>query len=343
MLTFGELKISRIKRIAGCCPDSDDFRDLCSEAVRQLLNRGNFFGSVQQVEACVYSECVVWPREVGTVLALNTCGQYVPLSNNWFRYVPVGPGGLQRDGWGWDGCNVCGNINGGDNGLAVVFNNVPCGVERYIRAYPSVQADVGKKITIFGIDSNGQTIREKDADGIWQEGTTLTLAAPFVSTSMQVRTITRVLKDVTEGVLRLYQYDATADLLHDCAIYQPSEVSPSYRTTRISNLNRFRQKCGSTVCDGLKSLRGLVKVEHVPIEHDSDLVLIDNIDALALAIQAAKQSDAYDSGGAETLMARAVHELNLQLRNKFPIEQTTISINPFGTAVPARHSIGRII
>jgi hypothetical protein len=343
MLTFGELKVSRIKKIAGCCPDSDDFRELCSDAVRQLLTRGNFFGSVQAIEACIYNECVVWPREVGTPLALNTCGQYVPLSNNWFRFVPVGPGGLQRDGWGWDGCNVCGNINGGDNGIAVVFNNVPCGQGRYIRAYPSVLADIGKTITIFGIDTNGQTIRTKDADGIWQEGVTLTLAKPFVSTPFQVREITRVLKEVTQGVVRLYQYDASADLLHDCAVYQPTEISPDYRTTKISNLNQFKQKCGSQVCNGLKSLRALVKLQHVPIEVDSDLVLIDNIDALALAIQAAKQSDGYDSDGSEKLMARAVHELNLQLRDKFPIEQTTISINPFGVALPNRHSIGTII
>lgn len=342
MQTFGDFKKTGAKRIAGTCVASDDFKDLTNETVEMLMTRGSWWGTVQRIESCIYNSCVVWPREVETVLALNTCGHYVPLSNKWFRFVPIGPAGIQEYGFSWLGLKCCGNLRGGDFGTSPVFNNVACGKANYIRAYTSKSADYGKTITIFGIDSNGQVITTKDANGIWREGIVLTLAAPFVSTSMQVREITRVVKDETQGVVRLYQYDATNNVLLDCATYEPSEVTPEYRVTKIEGMGS-NQNCSTSNCNGARTIQALVKLKYIPIEVDTDLVLIDCPMAMKIGMQAIRQQDSYSAEEFMKQTTLAVRELNLQLRNKFPVEHTSISIDPGLSAGMCRARVGRII
>src|SRR5262249_10176007 len=120
-----------------------------------------------------------------------------------------------------------------------VFNPIGCAAGVYIRAYPERQADVGKTITIYGVDSNGQELFTKQ-NGDWLPGVVLTLAIPFVSTPFTLRTITRVQKDVTKGKVRLFQYDATNNVLLDCAVYSPDETTPAYQHTVI---NAFNNSC----------------------------------------------------------------------------------------------------
>lgn len=345
MLTLGEARASRkMAAASGNCTSSDAFRDYVNEGTETLMRRGNFWGTVQLINACIYNECITWPRYVGTVLATNFCGRNVPVFNNWYQFVPIGPEGLSKHGFGFSKGKCFGNTNVANDGTVPVFNNVPCGKARYIRAYIQYRADIGKKITIFGIDSNGQTIRSRDGSG-WKEGITLTLqnptTSPYTSTPFTVREITRVIKEVTQGPVRLFQYDADGDTLHDCATYEPSETLPDYRHSRVQGFSRLC--CGSNCAGGVKSMQGLVKLQFVKAEADTDLVLISNMDALALAIQYARLTDSQDDAGAERKMLRAVHELNLELRDKFPLEQTTISINPFGTALPVRHGLGRVV
>lgn len=342
MLSLGEAKNSRLKRIAGTCSNTQDFLDLINDATRMLMTRGSWFSCIQRIEACVYNECVVWPRGVFNVLALNTCGRYTPIWNNWFQFVPIGPAGIKSHGFGWDGGSFCGDIRAGDHGTSPVFNNVPCGKSFYVRAYPSHQADVGKTITIFGIDVNGQVAQTQDASGIWHDGEPLILKAPFVSTSRRYREVIRVLKDKTQSPARLFFYDADNNVLLDCAYYEPSEISPEYRVTKIQGIGSTRS-CTNAPCNGAKTIQALVKLSFIPVEFDSDLIQIDNLDALTMAIQSIRQSDSYSAEEAEKQMSRAIHEMNLDLRNRFGVGQTSISIDPGIGAGMCRARIGRMI
>jgi hypothetical protein len=279
---------------------------------------------------------------VGTVLALNTCGNNAPVWNNWYEFSRLGSMGIMGEGFRVNGEACIGNLAVANEGTTPVFNNVPCGKNFYIRAYPSTRLDIGKKITIFGIDSNGQTIRTK-RDGILLEGVDITMAVPFASTSILVREITRVIKQDTQGVVRLYQYDPENDVLHDCAVYDPYEETPDYRFTRITGSPAFARGCCGCHNSENKTIKGLVKLQFVPVRHDTDLVQIENIDAVALMIQGIRAREGTKPQTADSMEAAAVRELNLELRNRFPVEQTPITINPFGTAIPARHAIGRII
>lgn len=344
MLTLGKAKESRkLAAAAGVCTSSDTFLSYLNECVPVLMTRGSFWGTVHLLNGCVYNECITWPRNVGSVLAVNTCGKNIPVWNNWAAFVPIGPEGITKHGFGFRDGVCTGNVNVVNDGVVSIFNQVPCGKQRYIRAYLSVRADIGKKITIFGIDANGQTIRTK-VNGIWQEGVTLTLpnpsTSPYVSTPFTVREITRVVKEKTQGMVRLFQYDADGDTLHDCAAYEPSETLPEYRHSRIKRVN-WSGCCNCS--DGLKTIQALTKLQFIELENDSDVIPISNINALALGIQYSRLSDQLKDEEAEAKMARAVHELNLELRDKFPLDQTSVSINPFGTALPSRHRIGRVV
>jgi len=85
-----------------------------------------------------------------------------------------------------------------------------------------------------------------------------------------------------------------------------------------------------------------VKLEFIPVQFDNDLIQIDNLDALAMMVQSLNQNDNYDSQQAEVMQARAVKEMNLELRNKLPIDTVPVRFQPYGNAFLNRQMIGRM-
>jgi hypothetical protein len=271
--------------------------------------------------------------------------------NDWYGFVPL----LQSDwhnGNGFDfgfslwGGTCRGSLAVSDNGTSPVFNPIACGKAMYIRAYPSTQQDIDpahpKTTTIFGVDANGQTIRTQKQDGTWQDGVTITLALPFVSTPFKIQSITRILKDETQGPVRYYQYDADNNVLLDLVSYDPGEISPMYRCSKIHH-PRSHKSCASQACGGLKSVEALIKLEYVPVKYDSDRVLISNMDALRDMILSIKYAAAGDKTMSGQFELSAIRELNLEVDTKFPKDQTPVIVNPFGSALPVNHCVGRII
>ncbi len=209
MLTFGEFKQTRANQVVGICTDRDSFRELTNESCERLMTRGNFWNTVGKLSTCVQCRSIVWPRMVDTVLATNLCNRYTTNTGYWSEWLPMN-GSDYRCAW-----SRCSDVVVRNDGVVPVQAQLRCGAPRYVRAYPAYQADVGKTVTLFGIDDNGQEIFSKRSDGTYRLGYVLTLAIPFVGTPFLIRKITRVLKDATEGPLRLYAYDASNDVLED--------------------------------------------------------------------------------------------------------------------------------
>jgi hypothetical protein len=330
MLTLGEAKTSRLKRISGVCTSSDDFKDLLNDAVRELMIRGNFWNTVKVMRGCVYNECITFPREVSTVLALNHCNGSVPPKNQWFAFDSVLPEHVHH--WNKTGIFSCAqDIALGDTGTSSVFNQIPCLLPRFLRFYPIQLSDVGKTITIFG-KSGGVEVITTRADGTIQPGLVITLALPFVQTTIAFDNVSRIIKDPTDGIIWGYQFDGIN--LFPLATYQPSETLPEYRTSKI-----VQSGCGTNCNQWPNQISALVKLQHIPVKNDDDLILIDNLEAIALAIQSVKLSDAYDSAGSEGMLSRAIHSLNLELRDKLPIDTVPVRFAPFGTATLNRRRI----
>jgi hypothetical protein len=342
-LTLKEAKESALADVASACPDSALFVSYVNQAARQLLHRGSWESSVQKLRICSYTGCIVWPRWVEVPLAMMTCNRPFPIKGNWFEFMPVDGGELRGGNWNF-GPNYLGGtgtpygpygvraVAGVNETYTPVFREI-VGQSQYLRAYITRSADIGKTMTIFGIDDNGQEIRTTHPDGNYREGVVVTFANPFAGPSFKIREITRVLKDKTAGIVSLFQYDADGDQLIDCAIYQPSETNPQYVKT-VTNPGLYLNRRNSDGERCATPFTALVKIKFIPAESDDDIIIVSNLDALKLMIMSIKRGDAGDIDGKRAFEADAVRELNLQLRNSQPLDQIPVSINPFGTALP---------
>lgn len=337
LLTFAQAKTSRLKEIAQACPDSDDFASLLNEATQALMTRGDWAGVVVPIMVCVRNGCVTWPRYVGKVRRLNNCGAEIKIGNQWWDFVNRQTYDNWGNAWGWGGSGWLGNgINGGwghgggggmmtNQGRYPTFADIYPNTERLVRAYCLCQEDVGQTVQIFGVDNNQQPLRTHDTvNNVWTDGITITLAVPFGSTSVFVGRIDRVIKTVTQCNVPLYAYDPNANVLEDLANYEPSETLPNYERDRISAGGSWTGGgCGGTTgCT--KSIVALVKLQFVPVVADTDLVLISNVRALKFAIQAVKLEESNQDEAAAVKMGQAVKELNLELSDEYPLDQTPV-------------------
>lgn len=342
LLTLGEAKESGLREVAATCPDSQEFVDQVNKATSMLMKRGNWFGTLHKITFCSYNNCLVFPRQVGTLLATNRCNLSVPPQNQWFSFNDILSDDVVRWNTFFNGPGPCANgFVTEDQGTTPVFNQIPCLNDRYVQFYPSRLADIGKKITIFGIDGNGLVIRTTHSDGIFQDGVELVLETPYVQSPFLIRRIDRVLKEVTEGPIYGYQFDGAHQF--NLAWYEPTEKSPAYRFVKLKTGVIGGCNCNSAFCGcGPVPFTALVKLQYIPVVNDDDLVLIDDLDALELAIQSVRLSRAFDSQAAETMMSRAVHELNLRLRDKLPTNSIPTRVYTQGSAHFVNQGVGYI-
>jgi len=314
VLTVNEAMDSRINRISGVCAGSDDWYQILNDATRQLMRRGNWWATLKVLRGCIYNQCIAWPREVGTVLAFDRCGRSSPPKNQWYDFDAVLPEHVHHFNR-FNTFTCAHDLALVDRGTSPVFNQIPCLLPRFLRFYITQPTDIGKTITI-------------------QPGLVVSLAIPFVQTTIAFDAVDRVIKSVTDGPVYGYQFDGINQFA--LATYAPSETLPSYRTSKIEGTG-----CGTTNCNIWPTqISAFIKLEFVAAKRPDDLILIDNLDALALGMQSVKLGDSYDSQGSEGMMARAVHELNLDLRNKLPIDQTPVRFAPYGTARLERRRVG---
>jgi hypothetical protein len=326
MLTLAAARNSRLKRISGVCTSSQDFVDLLNDATEELMEKGAWWNTTKVYRGCVYSQCISWPRQVGSVLALNDCHGSAPPVNPWGEFNALLPEHV--DHWNRHGSFPCSNnMSLRDSGTSPVFNQIPCLLPRFLKFYITQQGDIGKTITIFG-KSSGVEVLTTHLDGTVQPGLQVTLAIPFVQTPIFFDHIDRIIKDPTVGPVYGYQTDGVNTF--PLATYAPDETLPSYRTSRLIHSGPH---CPSQIS-------AFVKLNFIPVVNDNDEVQIDCIQALALAIQSIKLGDAFDSAGAEGMMARAVHTLNQQLRNKLQNDTIPVRFSPQGTAHLRRQRIG---
>lgn len=312
LLSFRRVKASRVAEVANLCPDSDAFRGLLNEVVSRIMMRGDFVGTTAPVAFCLRDNCATWPRFVGKVRAAKIGCRAVSVSNEW------GYGFLNGTASWWQQWSNCGGserklVNIGHAG---VYRDIQ-GENKKVRFYIDCLEDVGKEIILTDfIDSNGQPLKEL-VDGVWKYQKTLTLANQFVSTAEDIRTFGRVhLPDTIECRVRVFNYDTVTDTLRDMAIYEPGETDPWYARSQIIG------GCGgcNNNCDGLTSFVALVKLQHVPVVNDDDLISLSEeaIGAIKNGFQAVKLEEAGNDDAAVKKWLLLVKELNLQLADESP-------------------------
>lgn len=324
MLTFGVFrKGGTARRMTGVCVDSRDFASYTNGAIDQLLRRGKWWGTFRSVRACVYDNCVTWPRHVQTILSVRMGNGVQNVFNQWFNFLPMQHCGYFYRDWSLNGRHHYGHsVN---ENTSPVFNPIGCNQNVFLQFFIDSPTDIGKGITVIGIDSNGQFVRTQRDDGTIQDGVRLTFAKPFVQTPMMFRHVLRVNKDETHYPVRGFQLNPTTGLLLNLAYYEPSETSPEYVRTKVG---MSQQRIYTGCCEA--EIEALVKIKFVPVKYDDDVLLIDNEAAIANMIMAQRLKEAGDLANSRAYEADAFRELNFQMKDFFPDEQFVVDLQLFG-------------
>lgn len=338
MLTFKDVKDSSIANVAGYCTDSQEFAFLVNDACRRLLRRGDWVGTVQPIHMCAKRGCLVMPRYVQSIRKINVCNVPLTMGNLWYNFINNRD--LCHPRWGWhSACDAGGLLTA--QGQTSTYQDIMAD-GRVIRAYITAIEDVGKVIRFFGVDNGNQPLRCDNLNGTWSDGAPLALGWPYTTLSLPynpnsyVRRIDRVTKDVTQGQVLVYAYDAVNNMLEDIAIYDPGETTPTYARYQLnvgrigcSNTLSLTACCNTTV----SSIVALVKLRFIPAKFDTDLVIVDNLDALKDMVQSVKLREAGDPDASFKMEASAVRELQRDLEDNYPDDTFSAQNYPVGTGV----------
>lgn len=333
LLTFAQLKASRVPKRLGYCPDDERFRDDYNFAQEQLLNHGRWKGTTAWVQFCVDTlGCVVQPRNVETVERWAVSG--VPAHmENWYwsfiRYVGKIPT--------CKNCGNCGSVSGCGCGAlyAVQMGTSPLYIRmqaipgpRYLKLYPRSISDVGKRVLIQGYDDNQEWVR-RSYSGAYVDGEYITLSVPFAISTARYTAVTGAQKDITDMPVKVYSYNDADAVEVQLAEWDSDEVNPSYTVFQMPK----------AACQGCKGARGsvtvdaIVKLAHIPVRLDTDWLLIGNLVAIEHAMRGQQHyANNRDTEG-DKEMLRAINQLNHELRtftgdrSEFMIDAGTIRPN----------------
>lgn len=213
----------------------------CSCSVGGSCNKGNRCGR----------KCVTMPREVEVVLSVLVGGRPTLGFGQNFQFHLNGAGTCNQScEWQW--------IDGGANHFTYRDLITPA----KLIAFLQTPEDNGKKLIVYGYDSNGNVLRRQEG-GIWKDGyavpTLYGVAVPD-DTAPLIARITGITKDITVGSIRLATIDSSGLTGVNLAVYEPSETIPQYR--RII-LNR---SCDWIRVAYLKSSKKFTSLDdHVPL------------------------------------------------------------------------------
>jgi hypothetical protein len=292
-LLFSQVK-PLVARVLGFCIDDARVASYTNEAIRRLLNKGLWAGCYGRFTIYTSDGCIVWPRMIETIESVATCFGVGQVRNQWFEFLEGGfglqSGGTEVTPWGgayYSGSNLL------DKGSVCSYKEMSGNTTSKIRVYPGDASDAGKYITLQGYDQNGNWIRTTTGPGgAWIDGERIALAMPFGQTSNYFTSLTTVIREATNTVSRLYEYNLTTTLEIDIAVYDPDETLPEYRKSMmpINCTPTSGSTCGCTN-DGTVPVTVMAKLRHIPVSQDNDLVIPPCPDAIKLMVQAIRKEE----------------------------------------------------
>jgi hypothetical protein len=285
-----------------------------------LMELGNggargWWGTVQAIEGIASNGCFVWPANIVAVLGINTCHGVAPIRNFWYTFTE--PKGLYGE-WArrWDGRPVI-----EFDGQTCLYRSI-AGSPTQIQVIADNANDIGSQITLYGLDANGVEL-STTVGGVTQRGCVLTVGPSNKNFSTQVISrIDHVAKNTTYGKIHLLAYanGVGGEVLAD---YAGGDVNPKFLFSRVAE-----PVCapGCAWC-----VKALVKLGFSSVVADSDIIPLDNVDAIKLMVQSIRASEAGDVDEAAKYEKMALRRLVAQVNSRFPLEQFEVAFRPFGT------------
>lgn len=314
-----------IRNVSQVCNNTAQFIAQVNDVTERLLKRGNWFDTEQLGKFCFTGCHLVFPRFVGTILGARFCSaDDTDIKNGWYALF----GRLNGKAWNTQTAMR-------DDGLSPTHNDVSGNTGKYLRYYVTKAQDANKNITIYGKQYGGQPLQHVE-DGAWKMGIVLTSQSPYAQSSQLVTSIESIVREPTQGMAYLYEFDPNTQLLRDLAVFEPGETHPRRRRMKVKN---FQQCPCSTNENGqsVRTMEVMYKLAFVPVVNPTDFLLISDFAALKFGIQALKLEEANDDAHAEAKWAKAIAELNYGSRDKLPDDQFMVHVNYMGANTVIRN------
>ena len=292
-------------RVLNECASSARVRDLANEAHRRLVGKGKWVGTVARYRICTSSEgCFTWPRQIETIEGWQLCDSPGEIRNQWYEFSAEGPGLLtSEDNW-WQLLI--------DRGMTCTFDDIN-GTDKKIKVVADVTESSGLRILIQGYDENANWIRTQSA-GSWIDGEYVTISTTAQYTTKYFTNITGIIKPVTNGPVRLWEYDTTnAIVTKALGYYENDETTPIYRSSIIPGLGN-RTSCDNATCDS-KKITVIAKLRHIDTVNDNDWFLLGNLAAIKLMAMAILKEERNLIEEATVYEAKAIKELQDELNS----------------------------
>lgn len=265
-------------------------------------------------------------REMARIDLLTVCDRPVEIRNQFYEYLRFGNGRMAQDRIG----KINYQLQAYERNTATTFFDPPT-APFSIRVFTSNPLDVanGSRVFLQGTDNNGLTIYTLDGSNQVQ-GEYVNLETPFATSLYNYESITGIQKDVTLGVISFFAVDPVTGISTLLLTMEPGEQTASYRRYYLNNLP---SNCPN-LCNGTFQVKGLVKLELIPVQVDQDYCLIQNREALIEEAQAVRYSE-MDSASAKSMAEerhqQAIRLLNGEIRHYMGFETPAIRVSLFGS------------
>lgn len=240
-----------------------------------------------EMTICACNNIITLPRVVGNVMGCSVNDVPAIPRDAWYIYHINGTGPrVFSTPWYWDDSTPQGRPT---------IREFPFNCK--LMAVPQYATDDGKCFRVFGTDYHDRPIFTLNADGTTSEGFLLTMNAtqPMI-TQQPIKWIQRIVREKTNGYVKLYAINTVDQEMYLLGDYEPNETQPSYR--------RIRVQCKSRVRIRYK----LAKFEIVCV---NDFIPLDNKFSVVMAMQAIKfyRNKQYDQAAiAEATATRLCNE-----------------------------------
>lgn len=303
-LTLSDCKDEVADDVAGICSDDARIISMINQSQRRLMLRGKWVGTVQRYRINATSGQVTWPRQITTIEAVAFCDSPGEIRNGWHEFLGYGYGLLNSDD-GWTRNLI-------DRGTACTHTEITAGqTNRRVRVYAEVPESATSYIIVQGYDENGNWIR-RQVDGEWIDGEQILISTTPQLSVKKFTSVTGIIKPVTNGSVRIYEYnDTTAANVQQLGYYEPDETKPIYRRSLLPGI------MDTEVCEGTEDSRYVtvaVKLRHIPVRVDNDWLILGNLDAIKLGVQAILKERRELFEEAQKYWSAAISELEKELR-----------------------------
>lgn len=250
------------RRMFEGCSEAEILSNL-SDAVRLLANKGINDPLLGTLQLCVCNGCITLPRDVGTVLGIDVCGQPTLIQDQWFAFHINGPGVT-------GGCGVITEM-----GQVCTFKDPSA--PAYLIAEVTSAADNNKKLRVYAEDVNGNKIFSAGPDGKLYEGFLVPQIYNFAQRNPNIPALSRIYRisrDATKDYVRLIAIKASDSTSQTVVgYYEPDETEPQYRRIRVPHKSSVLVK---------------YKKATLQLRNQGDFINVDNYEALRLACRAVK-------------------------------------------------------